>query len=85
MPLADRGKLAFGALARSALGLQAALDLLGAALELGDARAQLGFGPAQPGALGGGAVLGLGELAAEILDAPCELAAVLLARGRRGA
>ncbi len=79
MPLADRRELAFGALAGAALCLQAALDLLGAALELGHARGQLGFRASEAGALGGGALLGLGELAAQLLDAPREIAAVLLA------
>src|SRR6185437_417114 len=81
MPLADLRQLAFGALARAPLGVEAALDLLRAAFELGDPRLQLGFGPAQAGSLGGGALFGLGELAAQLLDAPGELSALALAGG----
>ena len=46
---------------------------------------ELGFGAAQAGALGGGALLGLGELAAQLLDPPRQLAAVAARRPRRGA
>jgi hypothetical protein len=76
--LADPRDLALGPLACAALGLQAAFDLLRATLELPDARAQLLFGPPQAGALGRCALLGLGELAAQLLDAAGQLAGFAL-------
>src|SRR6185503_19477751 len=76
---ADLRELALRALACRALGVQAALDLLRAPLELGDAPLQLGFRAAQAGALSRRALLCLGELTAQLLDAARELAALALA------
>ena len=84
MALAHALQQALRALARGALGVEPALDLLSAALQVGDPLLQLQLGHrshvgAHRRALGLGGLLGLGQLALDAVESQPQLARIVLA------